>query len=235
VLFAYTFSKAISDVKVDGGESAQDVYNRRLERPVAEFNLPQFMKLIWIYELPFGKGRHFNLGNNTAANIVLGGWNVTGVQQYRSGSALAITESGYRSDALFNGRYRPDMLSGVPVVLDTGSMNVANAATSTQYLNPAAFAIVPMSSNGVPTRLGTAPRYLNNVRGPHYAGEDFGIEKKFPFGEDRWFQFRMDAFDAFNRAGRGGLITDVTSPLFGKLTGVQQGPRNIQLSLRLNF
>jgi hypothetical protein len=235
VLFAYTFSKAISDVinQVDGGESAQDVYNRGLERSVAEFNIPQFMKLTWIYELPFGKGRHFDMGG--VANALLGGWNVTGVHNYRSGSTIAVSMGGYRSDALFNGTIRPDSIPGAPAVLKSGSLNVANANTSMQYLNPAAFAVVPLTPNGVPTRLGTAPRYLPNVRGPHYLGEDFGVEKKFMFKESRYFEIRCDAFNAFNRAGLGGPTTDVTSPLFGKITGVQQGPRNIQLSLRLVF
>lgn len=235
VLFAYTYSKAISDVinPVDGGESAQDVYNRRLERSVAEFNIPQNLKLTWIYELPFGKGRTYSMG--AVANAIVGGWNVTGVHNYRSGSPIAVSMSGYRSDALFNGTIRPDVVSGIPAVLNTGTLNVAAAASSIQYLNPAAFQAVPLTPNGVPTRLGTAPRYLSNVRGYHYLGEDFGIEKKFPFGENRSFELRGDAFNAFNRSGRGGPVTDVTSPLFGKVTGVQQGGRNIQLSLRVEF
>lgn len=235
VLFAYTYSKAITDVinPVDGGASAQDVYNRRLERSVAEFNFPQYLKLTWIYELPFGKGRQYDLGK--VANAIVGGWNVTGVHNYRSGSPIAVSMGGWRSDALFNNAVRPDVVTGVPMVLNTGSMNVASGANSIQWLNPAAFRAVPLTPNGVPTRLGTAGRYLPNVRGPHFLGEDFGIEKRFPFGEKRAFELRGDAFNAFNRAGRGNPVTDVTSPLFGKITSVQQGGRNIQLSARIEF
>jgi hypothetical protein len=235
VLFAYTYSKAISDVinAVDGGESAQDVYNRRLERSVAEFNFPQNMKLTWIYELPFGKGRRFSMG--AVGDAVLGGWNLTGVHNYRSGGPIAVSMGGFRGDALFNGTIRPDSVPGVPAVLNKGTLNVAAAASSIQYLNPAAFSAVPLSPNGVPSRLGTAPRYLPNVRGYHFLGEDFGIEKKFMIKETANFELRADFFNAFNRAGRGGPTTDVTSPLFGKITGVQQGGRNIQLSLRIEF
>lgn len=235
LLFAYTYSKAISDVinPVDGGAAAQDVYNRSLERSVAEFNTPQNAKITWIYELPFGKGRSYDMGR--VANAVLGNWNLTGVHNYRSGSALAVSMGGYRSDAIFNGVIRPDSVVGVPVVLNQGTLNVANASTSLQYLNPAAFTAVPLTPNGVPTRLGTAPRYLPNVRGPHFFSEDFGIEKKFPFGEKRSFELRLDAFNLFNRSGLGNPVTDVTSPLFGKITGVQQGGRNIQLSARIEF
>jgi hypothetical protein len=237
ILAAYTFSKAITDVvnQVDGGLSSQDVYNRKLERSVAEFNFPQYFKLTWIYELPFGKGRQFSLGS--VGNTLLGGWNITGVHNYRSGSPLAITMGGARTDAIFQGTLRPDYLTGAEPVLGTsGQLDVVNANNSIQYLNPAAFRAVPLTPGGVPTRLGTAPRYLPNVRGPHFLSEDFGIEKRFEFGEKRAVEIRSDFFNTFNRAGLGNPVTDVTNTSqFGKITGPQQGPRNIQVSLRVEF
>jgi hypothetical protein len=45
----------------------------------------------------------------------------------------------------------------------------------------------------------------------------------------------VEAFNVFNRAGRGGLVTDLNSPLFGRLTGQQLGPRSVQLSARFGF
>ena len=236
VLAAYTFSKAITDVvnPIDGGIQAQDVYNRRLERSVAEFNFPQYFKLTWIAELPFGRGRHFNLG--AVGNAIIGGWNVTGIHNYRSGGPISVSMGGFRTDGIFQGNLRPDYLTGAEPVLNTGSLNVLTPANGTiQYLNPAAFRAVPLTPNGIPTRLGTAPRFLPNVRGPHFYGEDFGIEKRFEFGEKRAVEIRADALNAFNRAGRGNPVTDVTNPLFGRITGPQQGPRNVQLSLRLDF
>jgi hypothetical protein len=235
ILAAYTFSKAISNVlnPVDGGISAQDVYNRSIERSVTEFNIPQNFKLTWIAEIPVGKGRRFSLG--AVGNAILGGWNLTGIHNYRSGDPLSITMGGFRSDALFNGTIRPDWIAGTDPKVQEGRLEVQNASASYQYLNPAAFRPVPLSPNGVPLRLGTAPRYLPNVRGPHRFSEDFGIEKRFPFLESRAIEIRADAFNAFNRSGLGNPNTDVTNPLFGKITGPQQGPRNIQLSLRVDF
>lgn len=165
-----------------------------------------------------------------------GGWNLTGVHNYRSGSPLSVGMGGFRTDGIFQGTLRPDSLTGAPAVLGkNGSLNVINAANSIQYLNPAAFKAVPLTPNGIPTRLGTAPRFLPNVRGPHFLSEDFGVEKRFEFGERRAVEIRADALNAFNRAGLGNPVTDVTSPLFGRITGPQQGPRNVQLSLRLDF
>jgi hypothetical protein len=107
--------------------------------------------------------------------------------------------------------------------------------TGTPYLNPAAFVQVPTTANNVPLRLGTAPRYLPNVRGPQISAESFGILKRFVFGETRNVEVRGDFANAFNRAGRGDPVGDVTSPLFGRITGAAYGPRNIQLEARINF
>ena len=61
------------------------------------------------------------------------------------------------------------------------------------------------------------------------------MAKSVMFLEKLKFEIRMDAFNVFNRAGRGGLNTDVSSPLFGRLTGQQYGPRSVQLAARFEF
>ncbi len=195
------------------------------------FNVPQYLKVSWIYELPIGPGKALNVTG--LKGKLIGGWSVTGVQSYRSGDAIQITSSGLRTDALFNGTIRPDVIAGVPQVIDKGGP--VAFGTGTPYLNPAAFRQVPTTANNVPLRLGTAPRFLPNVRGPQISGESFGILKRFVFGENRNLEVRGDFANAFNRAGRGDPVGDVISPLFGRITGGAYGPRNIQLEARINF
>lgn len=234
ILASYTWSKAIGLVDnsgPDGAQASQDVYNRRLERSVESFNVPQFLKVSWIYELPIGPGKRLNITG--LAGKLIGGWSVTGIQSYRSGDALQITSSGLRTDSLFNGAIRPDVIAGVSQVIDKGG-SVA-FGTGTPFLNPAAFAQVPRTGNNVPLRLGNAPRYLPNVRGPQISGESFGILKRFVFSENKNVEVRGDFANALNRAGRGDPVTDVTSPLFGRIIGSAYGPRTIQLEARINF
>ena len=57
-------------------------------RSVTTFNFPQDFKLTWVYEIPVGKGRHFDLG---WANYVLGGWQFAGIHNYRSGNPSRCT------------------------------------------------------------------------------------------------------------------------------------------------
>ena len=156
------------------GGSAQDVYNRALEKSVAAFDQTQQLRLTWIYELPFGKGRSF-LNQGGIVNQVLGGWSVTANQQYQSGDPLSIGTSIDTSTYLFNstpnvsGVIRADVMPGqalrVPL---NGTIDVATG-TGVQYLNPNAFANPPVTANGVVLRLGTAPRYFGNLRGPYWA------------------------------------------------------------------
>jgi hypothetical protein len=233
VLGAYTWSKAIftgSESAIDSAGS-QDVYNRRLERTITSFQIPHFVKLTWIYDLPLGKGRKWLTGG--VMSHVIGGWTVTGIHQYRSGDSLSISGSG-PATTLFNGTIRPDWIQGVPVILNHDA-DVQTNGVGALYLNPAAFKLVPVTGNNIPLRLGTAPVRLPNVRGPAVFGEDFGLQKKFAINEATGFELRADLFNAFNRAGRGNPVTELTDPLFGRIVGSRFGPRNIQVSARFSF
>jgi hypothetical protein len=64
ILAAYTFSKAINmagDNALDS-EGIADVNNRSRDRVISSFNYPQYLKLTWIYELPFGPNKALNIG-----------------------------------------------------------------------------------------------------------------------------------------------------------------------------
>lgn len=237
VLAAYTWSKTISTVDdALDGNGAQDIYNQRLERSVASFNIPHYFKGTWIYELPWGPGKPINLQGWTGK--VLGGWTISGIHQYRSGDPLAIGTSGVSNDRVFSSAIRPDLLPGVPVVLNSGApvlVGIGTQISGQQYLNAAAFAQVPTTKQGIPLRPGTAPRYLPDIRGPVRVSEDFSFAKKFLFTESANMELRADFINAFNRAGRGNPVTNITSPNFGMITGSAYGPRNIQLGARVTF
>ncbi|MCI0523906.1 MAG: hypothetical protein L0Y75_01465, partial [Acidobacteria bacterium] len=233
VLGAYTWSKALftgSDSAINS-PSSQDVYNRAAEKSITSFNIPHFVKVTWIWDLPFGKGRKW-LTNGVFGHII-GGWTVTGIHNYRAGDPLSISGAGPRT-VLFNGTVRPDWITGAPVVINSDA-SVKTDGSGERYLNPDAFKLVPVTGNNVPLRLGTAPPRLPNVRGPAAFSEDFGIKKSFAFTETRNLEIRADFLNAFNRAGRGNPNTTITSPQFGLITGARFGPRNIQVMARFNF
>jgi hypothetical protein len=233
-LAAYTWSKAIGYVDQNGVAAyyatVQDYYNRGLERSVTSFNLPQTFKLTWVYDLPVGKGKKFDLG---WANYIVGGWKLAAIHNYLSGGALQLGESGVNAPPGFAGNIRPDVISsdekhgGVPSKVDVFN--------GTPYLNPSAFATSPLTVNGTPLRVGTAPRFLSNVRGPMQLSEDFRISKRFPlWGEKRFFQIGSTWTNAFNRHSRYFQSLTVGDSNFGQLYA-GGGPRRIQVDARIEF
>ena len=127
---------------------------------------------------------------------------------------------------------RPDVVSGVdPIIFDGSHLDVVKG---TPYLNPAAFATQPLTAQGIPTRIGTAPVVLD-ARGPAFYSEDFGLMKRFGVADRHSFEFRLDLINALNRSGLGGPNTDISSPNFGRIFGVGIGARRLQIGLRATF
>jgi hypothetical protein len=246
---AYTLSKTISDTDTAlyyPSYYVQDFYNRRLEKSIASFDHPQSLKLTWIYSLPFGRGRKY-LSSAGMLDRLVSGWQITAIQQYLSGDPLVVPSS---LGTAFTPGVRSDVVSGVAQRVAPQGLNVnlaydddTGAVTNgTAWLNPAAFADPPSSPDGgYPLRLGTSPRFLPNVRGPGHLSEDFGIIKNTRITERFTFQIRADMFNVLNRTGLGNPDTSLGSGLpadggtFGLITAPMNGPRIIQVALRLNF
>ncbi|HXG46165.1 MAG TPA: carboxypeptidase regulatory-like domain-containing protein, partial [Methylomirabilota bacterium] len=225
ILGAYTFSKALAltDSSIDGITPA-DTFNRGLERAITTFHFPQVAKLTWIYELPIGPNKLLNVPG--LAGKILGGWQVTGNHQFRSGAPISIATGGINNPV---GAARADLVPGQPIIINSDApINFRGFTGGTAYLNRNAFDNPPVHPGGrnVMTRLGTLGPRLPNVRNAHFVGEDLGIMKAFKFDEVRQIEIRGTFLNPFNRVGRGGLITNITDPNFGQFTGQQMGGRN---------
>ena len=233
-LAAYTWSKAIGYVDSNGPANyytiAQDYYNRSLDRSVASFNIPQSFKLTWVWDTPFGRDRRFNLH---WANPILGGWQLAAIHNYTSGNAVAVYESGVNSPPGFSGGIRPDVVSG-----QNGTMGMpgkVDVQLPTPYLNAAAFIESPVTDNGTPLRVGTAPRYLPTIRGPANLSETFRISKKFYMGsEKRFFGLGATMTNPLKRKRASFASQTVGDPAFGMLLD-GGGDRTIQLDARIEF
>jgi hypothetical protein len=237
LIAAYTFSKTLTDTDsalyASGSQIVQDFYNRRAEKAIASFDFPHVVKLTWIYELPFGRGRKW-LSNVGGLDRLVSGWQVTAIQNYSSGVPLVVFDDSLTPGIQMNG-IRADLVSGVPQTVPTHGLDLANG---TQYLNPAAFTDPPLSPiNAFPLRPGNSPGFLPHTRGPRHSNEDFGIIKNTRITERTSLQFRADMFNVFNRVGLGDPDTNLADGpgTFGVIFDPAHGGRVIQLGLRLNF
>ena len=222
VLGSYTHAKTLSDgdIQAGGGPSGQTYYNRRLEKAVSTNDVPDVAAISYLYELPFGPGRRY-LNRKNVAGKVVGGWQLTGIQQYQAGRPIALTANN--TLPLFNGLLRPDAVAGVPKTL------AVIDPLADRWINPAAFT----APTGL--RFGTAAREYTDLRAQGFANESFGLIKRTPLTEKLTLTFRAEFFNVFNRVVFGAPAGNVSAANFGRVSSQANTPRQGQLALRLDF
>jgi hypothetical protein len=183
------------------------------------------------YELPLGHGQRW-LNNNQLVDKFVGGWHVTGLMRYNSGSPLGIWAQnpfwswGYPAWA---GVY-PNVKKGGDFSRKFDSSEFGTSLSS-KYFDPTNFT---QPADGT---LGTGPELVSALRGFGYADEDLTLLKYTSFGPGEKFKLsiRVEFYDLFNRHYYQNPITDITSPQFGYVTDVQGTSRNGQFGARLQW
>jgi Carboxypeptidase regulatory-like domain len=227
VIVAYTWSKNISDgeVAAGGGPSGENFYNRTIEKGISTDDVPQALAISYVYELPFGPGRHF-LNKTGIVGKLAGGWTFTGIQQYQSGVPVAL--SATNTLPIFNSAQRPNLVQGQPLENNLSNFDPNNPA-SDHYINLAAFTVP-----GVYT-FGSAARAYANLRAPMTLNENFGLIKKTAITERVSLTFRAEFFNVFNRVVFGAPNANVSASNFGTISSQGNTPRQGQVALRLEF
>jgi hypothetical protein len=179
-----------------------------------------------LYEIPIGKGKRFDLGNG-AANYILGGWQIGGILNARSGLPIEVLV------------VRPDTVAvcqaaaGCTVGTTTVPQGfVANLGTnpSMGVPLPTGFGVVVNTPGGGASRnirrpniVSGQPFYIDNdrniinpaafsmpapgtfgdlprnaLRGPIFRQFDLTLAKNFRITESAGIQFRTEIFNLFN-------------------------------------
>jgi hypothetical protein len=229
VLAHFTWSKLIDDVSytssnlnwLGGNTSLQDPFNLRAERAVSTLSNPYRFVLSFDYQLPFGRGKAIGNGMGKVADLIAGGWEITGLTTLMSGYPLAPSLQG---GTLWNGTQRPNLI-GDP------SMSGSIEDRLSMYLNPAAF------SKPAADTFGTAPRTLPSYRGPGLKTADAALLKNIRFTERKLLQLRLEAFNVTNTPNFGTPNTRVGDTGFGIITGLMgnTAPRQLQIAAKFSF
>ena len=222
----YTWSKGLGTASGDfgawfAGENSntlnQEFFDLRSDYGPSSYDLTHLFTAGWVYEVPVLAG----LQSRTVRNA-LGGWQLSGI--FRANTGLPVTVSQTSSIPGQRGEY----VGGGPVKLD-------NYRDTLQYLNPAVFTLIPVSSaSGAPIRPGNVGR--GSIREPGMWNLDFSLAKAFaiPLREKMRLQFRADMFNALNHTNLSGLRTSRNDVFFGRLLGTR-GSRLMQVGAVLNF
>ena len=195
---------------------------RHLDRGYSGSDIRHRLALSAVYELPFGKGRQFDISNGVLDAIV-GGWGLGIITEFRTGSPFVVVENTNRSNT-YAAAQRSNIL-GDPKQQSQWRGNIKGET----FFDTSLF---EEPGNGV---VGTAPSSI--CCGPGLANIDISVHKWFEVTERVRLQFRGDFYNFPNhpqfanpeeRRGRGG---------FGRIASTLRGTgrRVSQLSLRVEF
>jgi hypothetical protein len=229
-LAAYTISKDLTNDQVEGcvhylcvgPPSAVQVTGQKAWGPTS-VDIPQIFTLSYVYTLPFGRGKSWLSSANSFVNALVGGWEVSGIHSYASGTPVLITTSSAIPTV---GAVWADVVPGVKQKLT--SCGNYSPYRGGPFLNVNAFTAPP------PFTLGTV-NYLPKVRGCPALNENLSVTKTTPIRESWNLKFGAEFFNAFNRHEWSSLASNVNNPLtFGTFSSATS-PRTIQLYGRITF
>jgi hypothetical protein len=211
----YTWSHNIGD---SGGSNeantAANNYNFQADHGNNTFDVRHSFNFSSLFELPVGKGRKFMTNAGSVADAVLGGWQVGGIVNARSGLPIEVLIT--RPDVVYRDNRdgsivaNPILVNGAPVT--TAIINTPGGGNSRNIrrpdlvpgvnpliengglanINPAAFSIP------APGTFGNLAR--NALHGPHFAQLDFTLSKRFRLAEQRNIEFRSEFYNILNHA-----------------------------------
>jgi hypothetical protein len=242
--FNYTFSKSIdlgSDAErvsqYEGGGFASYIMNTwdpSQNRGPSDFDATHQFNANFMYQLPYGKGKHFN--STGVVGAIFGDWELTGIYRMTSGFPTTVNDGNYwptnwenTANAVLVG---PKPESGTFMV--NGSPNIFRDPSSA--INAFRFALPGESGE------------RNNIRGAGYFGLDLGLGKTWHMAEASALRFSWETFNVTNSvrfdaaalepiAGSNaeGNLALANTAGFGYYTSTLTNPRVMQFALRYSF
>ncbi|HEX7283166.1 MAG TPA: TonB-dependent receptor [Vicinamibacterales bacterium] len=208
----------------------QDFRNLEADFGYSAYHEPYNSTTSFVVDLPFGRGRRYMSDANGFVDAVLGGWMVAGINRILPGEMVTLTYtptpaqqvSGIQQDFRGANNYRPNV-NGDPLTPE-GERTVNNWLSRTTVTAP--------TDPSQP--FGNAER--NSVRGPLRWEVDFVASKRFdiPWSNNGGFEFRIEAFNLFNRTNFRAPNGNRSAAAYGTITQTYD-PRIMQLGFKVMF
>jgi hypothetical protein len=229
---AYTWGRTLTNLSNDRGQESYDTYDLHLDYGASEFNQPQTFVANYVYDLPFFQHQ------NGAVGHILGGWEVSGISEFFSGTSQNVTQffdnfdsgdcaiisSSCPATGLYPGGLnmdqsdiapRPDLVA--PVQRAKKQLNWFSASSFKD-----AWGHFGSSGNGV-------------FLGPGLDLWDLSAIKNVKVGDRASFQLRGEFFNVFNHNSFAGVGTNADiSSTFGQAIS-SHDPRQVQLGGKFYF
>jgi hypothetical protein len=210
---AYTRSKAIGtccDDSGDGGPAVALPQYTYLNKALMGSDRPNNLRVSAVYDLPFGKGKHF-LNSNRFADAVVGGWHIQSIFSKYSGSPFSVSGGGALNTPGFTQRAQ-QVKQDVQIL--------GNIGPGQSYFDPTAF--VALTAPGV---IGNAG--FNTLRGPGVTNLDMSVFRDFKATERFTIQFRAESFNLSNTPHFSNPQGNTTNPAYAQITSTTTASRLI--------
>jgi Carboxypeptidase regulatory-like domain/TonB dependent receptor len=191
-------------------------WNANLDRAVQDADRKFVFVASHVWELPFGPGKRFLSGKGPIKHLV-GGWQISGIETAESGlpfTPVLGDSSTLNSDCC---TLRPNI---------TGDPSVSNRNRNL-WFNPKAFSVPALYVFGNSGR--------NILRGPSLFRVDLSLVKGFQISERTKLELQWEGYNAFNHTNLSNPSATVDGSTAGKITGVTDIMRRLQLSATVRF
>jgi hypothetical protein len=249
----YTFQKTLDNISPGNpGINSEnqtrvaaflDNQNQHLDYGRADYDQTHIFNFNAVYDLPFGRGKHFFGNTNGALDRLVGGWQLGGILRINTGTPLTIVDPrgtlnrvGRSANQTALTNLTNDQISNLIGIFQQNGI--------VYYINPSvinsdgrgaaafgqpAFSGEAFFDNG-PGQFGTLAR--STINGPLFSQLDMSLTKNIKLSERMRFQIRADAFNVLNHTnflagvltpgltlgGTSNAIFNVNSPTFGQIT-----------------
>ena len=197
--------------------------------------MPHRLAVSGIWELPFGRGRHWARDAGGLLDASIGGWSLQAIGQLQSGRPISFHDRNIYFngdlDALktdYHGRLEQSGVRHQRLLLQR--CGGADQRRSSIRRSSAA-----ISASGWPTTSATSPRASPGLRSQPLNLWDISLVKQVRFGDRLRAQFHVEFLNAFNHPVFSNPNTDPTNANFGKVTSQGNLPRDIQLAAKILF
>jgi len=195
-----------------GSSSLTNPYDFSIDKGLCVTDIRHNLVVNAVYRLPFH------------GNRLKDGWQLTGIETYRTGLPYTIT-TGFDRSLVSNtfDQTRPNRIAGCDI---TANQSAAH------WFNPACFALQDAGTIGNAGRsIGTSPGYVST---------DFSLTKDTRISERVSAQLRAELFNIFNHTNLGlpaaGAFTSTgVAANAGAITNIIGNSRQIQFGLKLLF
>jgi hypothetical protein len=214
---SFTWSKFMDDTTerfISPNYGVADPYDLLLDMSPSDLNRNEVFTGALIYQLPFGEGREW-LKSGLGSKL-LGNWQVDFMPTFGSGLPLDMEPSCDVG------------LPGIGCLAERGNVQSV-PQTLNHWFDTAAF------TNPPPFSLGNDSRTEPHLYSAGLNSWNIALDRTQVIKERYNVQFRAEFFNAFNTPNFAAPVTSISAPNFGQVTSTENGPRVIQLGLRLSF